>query len=53
MLPDELNLIVYRVLAGIVAIAMAVLVVRTRDWRTQLYGALVFIPFVLRALGIK
>ena len=53
MFTDELNLFAYRALAGVVAIAMALLVVRGRGWREQLYAGLVFIPFALRALGIK
>ena len=26
---------------------------RERDWRPQLYAALVFLPFILRGLGVK
>lgn len=45
--------IVYRLLALAVA-AMAVLVLfRERDWRQQLFAAIVFIPFALRAVGVK
>ena len=51
--PDELNLLAYRLLAGAIALAMAMLVLRAKGWREQLYGAMVFIPFALRALGIK
>ena len=53
MFIDELMLLGYRGIAGIVALAMAALVLRSSDWREQLYAALVFVPFVLRALGVK
>lgn len=53
MPPDTLALLGYRALATIVAIAMAVVIVRGRSWHERLYGALVFVPFALRALGIK
>ena len=53
MYPDELNLLAYRVLAGAIAIAMAMLILRAKDWREQLYAALVLVPFALRALGLK
>lgn len=50
---DEWTLLAYRVIAGIVALVMAISVVRSRDWREQVFAALVFVPFSLRALGIK
>jgi hypothetical protein len=50
---DELMLFGYRGIAGIVALVMAALVLRSSDWREQLYAGLVFVPFVLRALGLK
>lgn len=50
---DELMLFGYRGLAAVIAIVMAVLVVRSADWRQQVYAALVFVPFALRAAGIK
>jgi hypothetical protein len=43
----------YRGMAGIVALAMVFLILRSDDWREQVCAALVFVPFVLRALGIK
>jgi len=54
MIDAELMLmLVYRLLALIVAVMMVVVLWRERDWRAQLYAALVFVPFALRAAGIK
>ncbi len=54
MLSIELGLmIVYRLLALFVAGMMVVVLWRERDWRPQLYAALVFVPFILRATGVK
>lgn len=50
---DLALMIVYRLLALFVAGMMAVVVWRERDWRVQLFAALVFVPFVLRATGVK
>ncbi len=51
--PELGLMIIYRLLAVFVAGVMMVVVWRERDWRTQLYAALVFVPFVLRAAGVK
>jgi hypothetical protein len=54
MFGAELGLmIVYRLLALFVAGMMAAVVWRERDWRPQLFAALVFVPFILRAAGVK
>jgi len=53
MMPDLALLSAYRALAAVLAAAMIVTMLRSRDWRTQLYAMLVFIPFVLRAAGVK
>jgi hypothetical protein len=54
MLSAELGLmIIYRLLALFVAGMMMVVVWRERDWRSQLFAALVFVPFILRAAGLK
>jgi hypothetical protein len=54
MLSVELSLmIIYRLLALFVAGMMMVVVWRERDWRSQLSAALVFVPFILRATGLK
>jgi len=50
---ELLLLIVYRLLALVVAIMMVIVLWRERDWRSQLFAALVFVPFVLRAAGVK
>jgi hypothetical protein len=46
-------MIVYQLLALLVAGMMVVVVWRARDWRQQLFAALVFVPFILRAAGVK
>ena len=46
-------MIVYQLLALLVAVMMAVVVWRERNWRQQLFAALVFVPFILRAAGVK
>ena len=54
MIDAELVLmIVYRLLTLVVAIMMVIVLWRERDWRAQLFAALVFVPFVLRATGVK
>jgi hypothetical protein len=54
MFTVELGLmIVYRLLALLVAGMMVAVVWRERDWRPQLFAALVFVPFILRAAGVK
>jgi hypothetical protein len=54
MLSAEFGLmIIYRLLALFVAGMMMEVVWRERDWRPQLFAALVFVPFVLRAAGVK
>jgi hypothetical protein len=54
MIDAELALmLLYRLLALIVAVMMVIVLWRERDWRAQLYAALVFVPFALRAAGIK
>lgn len=50
---DAFMLFGYRGLAAVVAIVMAILALRADDWREQVYAALVFVPFALRAAGIK
>jgi len=50
----ELGLMmVYRLLALFVAAMMVTVVWRERDWREQLFAAMVFVPFILRAVGVK
>ncbi len=44
---------VYQLLALFVAIMMANVVWREKDWRTQFFAALIFVPFILRAVGVK
>jgi hypothetical protein len=54
MLSVELGvMIVYRLLALFVAGMMLVVIWRSRDLRQQFYAALVLVPFILRAAGLK
>jgi hypothetical protein len=53
MFEADALMIVYRLLALFVAIMMGVVVWRERDCRQQLFAALVFVPFILRAAGVK
>ena len=46
-------MLIYRLLAFIVAGMMVFVLWRERDWRQQLFAALVFVPFILRATGVK
>lgn len=43
----------YRLLALFVALMMVIVIWRRRDWKEQLFATLVFIPFILRAAGVK
>jgi hypothetical protein len=50
----ELTLLfAYRLLALVVAVMMIWLILREKDWRNQLFAAMIVIPFALRAAGIK
>lgn len=53
MTPDILILWIYRGLALIIAVAMIIVMLRSRDWRPQFCAMLVFVVFALRAAGIK
>ena len=53
MFADEVLLLGYRAVAGVVALVMVFRIVSSKDWREQFCAALVFVPFVLRALGVK
>lgn len=46
-------LIIYRLMAAIVAGAMIWVVLRNRDWTNQVLAAIVLVPFALRAAGVK
>lgn len=46
-------MIVYRLLALLIAVLMVVGVFRGRDWRQQVFAAIVLVPFALRAAGLK
>jgi hypothetical protein len=46
-------MMIYRLMALFVAAMMIYVLWRERDWRPQFYAALVFVPFILRGLGIK
>ena len=53
MTADLVILWVYRGLALVIAIAMIIVMLRSRDWRSQFYAMLIFVVFALRAAGVK
>ena len=53
MTADVLIFWIYRGLALAIAVAMVVVILRSRDWRPQFYAMLVFVVFALRAAGVK
>lgn len=50
---DLLLLYTYRLMAAIVALMMIWVLFRERDWRSQFFAVIVFVPFALRAVGVK
>lgn len=44
---------IYRILSLAIAVLAVYIVFRERDWRQQLFAVIIFIPFALRAAGIK
>jgi len=46
-------MMIYRLLALFVAAMMLYVLWRNKDMRTQFFAVLVFIPFILRAVGVK
>ena len=46
-------LILYRLMALAIAGMMVWVMFRERDWQQQAFAAMVFVPFALRAAGIK
>ena len=50
---EEVVFFGYRGLAAIVALVMALVVLRSYDWRQKIYAAMIFVPFALRAVGFK
>ena len=46
-------LVVYRLMALVIAGMMVWVVLRDRDWTQQLFAAIVLVPFALRAAGVK
>lgn len=53
MLFELTMLYTYRALALMIAVIMIWVIFRQRDWQQQLFAALVFVPFALRAAGVK
>ena len=46
-------LIVYRLMALMIAGMMVWVLFRERDWSQQVFAAIVLVPFALRAAGVK
>jgi hypothetical protein len=53
MLFELVLLYAYRAMALVVAVMMIWVLFRERNWQQQLFAALVFVPFALRAAGVK
>jgi len=52
-MPWDLLMLAYRAMALGLVVVMAWLILSERNWRTQVCAALVLVPFLLRALGVK
>lgn len=46
-------MMIYRLMALFIAAMMVYVLWRSKDWKPQLFAALVFVPYILRALGVK
>lgn len=46
-------LVVYRLLALIVTLMMVLMMFREKGWQNQFVALIVFVPFALRAAGVK
>lgn len=53
MTTDILIFWIYRFFALAIAVSMAFVMLRSRDWRPQFCAMLVFVVFALRAAGVK
>ena len=46
-------IIVYRILSLLIALLAVYIIFRERGWQKQLFAAILFVPFMLRAVGVK
>lgn len=46
-------LVIYKLMAAVVALMMVFAMFREKNWQYQLMALMVFIPFALRAAGVK
>lgn len=53
MLFETTILFIYRFIALAVAAMMVCNMVRNKDWQQQVFSVMIFIPFILRAVGVK
>lgn len=53
MLFELTMLYTYRAMALLIAAMMVWVIFRQRNWQQQFFAALVFVPFALRAAGVK
>lgn len=53
MLFELVLLYAYRAMTLIVALMLVWTLFRERDWQQQFFAMLVFVPFALRAVGVK
>ncbi|MBI4966481.1 MAG: hypothetical protein HZC25_00040 [Rhodospirillales bacterium] len=53
MILESVLMVSYRLVAALIALGVVVALFRAKDWRSQFFAMLVFVPFLLRAAGIK
>ncbi len=53
MVFELIMLYTYRILAAIVVVMMAWSIWKGKDWQGQVFAAMIFVPFLLRAAGVK
>lgn len=53
MVFESIMMIIYAVLSLAIAGLAVYVLFRERNWHHQLFAVIVFVPFILRALGIK
>ena len=53
MLFELTMLYAYRAMALLIAAMMVWVIFRQRNWQQQFFAALLFVPFALRAAGVK
>lgn len=53
MIFETTMLFVYRFIALVIAAMMLWNMVRDKNWQQQVFSVMIFVPFILRAVGVK